>query len=372
MSAPTLLLSWLNWLVPKSANQVVLHSVPDVDDNVRLVTAGLLGARTRYRVTVLVDGDFFTAPGTLVTCAKGSVRGWWRYARSSLVFTTHGIFGGHRSPPRQCVVNLWHGEPLGKPVGLWDGRRPAYADVSVAMSEVGKAFRCAEFGMRPDQVLVVGSPRNDVLLQDNRVACRSLLPAGSETVLLWLPTYRVSARGEERTDGVSYDSGLPVTGEQLFALNEALRRSNIQVLYKPHPLSDGTLNEGLDRIRAITDDDLNRAGVSLYELLSVTDGLVTDVSSVWVDYLLVDRPIYFFFPDLKEYEESRGIHLRPYDVWAPGPVSSTVDEFVEHLLADSSERRRWAQRRRDDLQRFHAYADDRSTERLLSHFVDTT
>jgi CDP-glycerol glycerophosphotransferase (TagB/SpsB family) len=64
--------------------------------------------------------------------------------------------------------------------------------------------------------------------------------------------------------------------------------------------------------------DLVAAGVPLYGLLGASSGLVTDYSSVWVDYLLLDRPIAFLVNDRDSYHRP----LFPADVldWVPGEV----------------------------------------------------
>ena len=60
-------------------------------------------------------------------------------------------------------------------------------------------------------------------------------------------------------------------------------------------------------------------------------GLVTDYSSVWVDYLLLDRPVAFHVPDRGSYQRA----LFPADVldWVPGEVVGPEAPFAR-LLAD--------------------------------------
>ena len=53
--------------------------------------------------------------------------------------------------------------------------------------------------------------------------------------------------------------------------------------------------------------------LSLYELLGATDLLISDISSVVIDYLLLDRPIIHAFSDLGEYESSRGFTVEPIE-----------------------------------------------------------
>ena len=65
------------------------------------------------------------------------------------------------------------------------------------------------------------------------------------------------------------------------------------------------------------------------EVLAVTDVLITDYSSVFVDFLATGRPVLFFTPDLEDYKTSRGLYLAPEE-W-PGPVSRDIDELTGHI-----------------------------------------
>ena len=58
-------------------------------------------------------------------------------------------------------------------------------------------------------------------------------------------------------------------------------------------------------------------------------GLVTDYSSVWVDYLLLDRPMAFLVPDRDTYTR----RLLPADVldWAPGELVGPDEPFAQFL-----------------------------------------
>ena len=58
--------------------------------------------------------------------------------------------------------------------------------------------------------------------------------------------------------------------------------------------------------------------------------LITDYSSVMVDWLLFDRPAVFFAFDLPAYERTRGLHL-PYDSYVYGRCATTPDELVQAI-----------------------------------------
>ena len=92
-----------------------------------------------------------------------------------------------------------------------------------------------------------------------------------------------------------------------------------------------------------------------------SSGLVTDYSSVWVDYLLVDRPMAFLVPDRDSYTRQ----LLPPDVldWAPGELVGPDEPFVEFLADLDSDGRAGAAQRAEvatkiGLNPTHTSADD--------------
>ncbi|HEX6486360.1 MAG TPA: CDP-glycerol glycerophosphotransferase family protein, partial [Nocardioidaceae bacterium] len=68
------------------------------------------------------------------------------------------------------------------------------------------------------------------------------------------------------------------------------------------------------------------------DLYLAADALVTDYSSVFFDFVLTDKPMYFLAPDLAEYrDQNRGFYLDYHDT-VPGPVAVTTQQVVDALL----------------------------------------
>ena len=51
---------------------------------------------------------------------------------------------------------------------------------------------------------------------------------------------------------------------------------------------------------------MEKKQIKLYELIGISDGLLSDYSSVAVDYLLLDRPLGYVLADYNIYKEKRG------------------------------------------------------------------
>jgi CDP-glycerol glycerophosphotransferase (TagB/SpsB family) len=167
-----------------------------------------------------------------------------------------------------------------------------------------------------------------------------------------------------RIDGAAQDNIVPLSTPDLDYLDEWLGRSNVTLLVKPHP---GALRQEaeLHNIQVISDDWLAAHNLTNYEMLAGIDALVTDASSVWVDFLLLQRPIIYAFPDLNEYQESRGLNLEPYQAWIPGPLVSDAESLIKYLSKVADDEDEFAPERAIALERFHKYVDAGSTTRLL-------
>ena len=67
------------------------------------------------------------------------------------------------------------------------------------------------------------------------------------------------------------------------------------------------------------------------EILSVTDVLISDYSSIFYDFMLTGKPILFYVPDAENFEDYRGLYFG-FDK-LPGPAVSTPEKLGE-LLKD--------------------------------------
>ena len=77
-----------------------------------------------------------------------------------------------------------------------------------------------------------------------------------------------------------------------------------------------------------TDSEYNifvPATMDTNELLAITDVLISDYSSIFYDYLVTDKPVLFYIPDIDEYKNYRGLYLSPDQL--PGPCLTKVDQI---------------------------------------------
>jgi hypothetical protein len=326
-----LLRTMLRLLVPvfPQTRSVVVSAFPQTEGNGVEVARALL-RRYDGQVVWLRDGDLPADVHALVeqgmrVVDKTSVRGLLAYLRADVVLFTHGLYGSPKPSRRKPVVNLWHGDG---PKDIRPGR-----DVGALISStylVGSTrlfsdFQADALGVPRSRVLVTGNPRTDQLWRPvDRSALERLGITGDFVV--WMPTFRRTRPvGAVRTGSRDEQAGEDLT--QLRELLDGLAQRGLQLVIKPHPMdADRRQWPGA---ATVTEEDLARAGVSLYGLLGRSRGLVTDYSSVWVDYLLLDRPLAFLVPDRGSYDRQ----LLPADVldWVPGEVVGPAQPFGSFL-----------------------------------------
>ena len=103
---------------------------------------------------------------------------------------------------------------------------------------------------------------------------------------------------------------------------------------------------------------------SVDSILGYTDILITDYSSIYFDFLLLNRPIIFLPYDLDQYTGSRGLNF-DFDTNAPGLKPDNNSSFINSLKiyfevpsTDEAERIRVRNK-------FNKFADDKSSERII-------
>jgi CDP-glycerol glycerophosphotransferase (TagB/SpsB family) len=98
--------------------------------------------------------------------------------------------------------------------------------------------------------------------------------------------------------------------------------------------------------------------------------LVSDYSSIWIDFLLLDRPIVGFAHDLAEYTAGRHL-LYDLECTYGGPLVTDVTDFLAELDDALAGRRseEHAESRSFARRIFHRYPDAGATARTVQHIL---
>jgi len=115
---------------------------------------------------------------------------------------------------------------------------------------------------------------------------------------------------------------------RLEAMDAFAREHDVLFVLKFHPYID------IDAPRLPETILLADSKSDAYPLLSLCDVLVTDYSSVFFDFLLLDRPMIFYPYDYEDYTTKNRELLFDYDEMIPGPrVDSEAALYAQILSA---------------------------------------
>lgn len=233
--------------------------------------------------------------------------------------------------PEQIYLNTWHGTPLKRmgydmPNGALDSantlRNFVAADFLLSqnpfmteqMYENAYKLRGAFRGL----VIEEGYPRVDrqFLSEEQAADARSRLTGagiqlGDRTVILFAPTWK----------GTEFSSPADDAGElfeQATSLQEEVGERFL-VLLKTHQVVHQFAVHRPEFQKILVSND-----IPTNVMLGLTDILITDYSSIFFDFLPLDRPLVFFTPGDLDYSASRGLYF-PVDE-LPGPIAHTVSE----------------------------------------------
>ena len=99
------------------------------------------------------------------------------------------------------------------------------------------------------------------------------------------------------------------------------------------------------------------------ELLCVADVLITDYSSILYDYLIYEKPVVLFAPDLKEYEKERGFYIDYRSM--PFPLVQRQEELARAVRDSGKEFGNYREALTAWREKYEGACDGHATERIL-------
>lgn len=306
-------------MAPTNKIKLVFISYPDAADNswhlYRYIAKNLSGYKLIWlcsnpkAVENKIRAQAGITSNTVKILKKNSLIGFFNFFTAKYVFHTHGTFFFTSKSRGPTVINLWHGMPI-KVISFLDNKQKhevAYSDFTISTSEYYSGVMAKAFSLDKSQVIQSGLPRNDVLIrpivEQKEVFHKLKLPNNSRLVF-WLPTYRASVVGDIRKDSSS-SSFLADWGEGfLERLNHAAKKEKLHIIIKIHPMDQLNKSPGLpifERVKIIKSHEWEALGLDLYDALSHSSALVTDISSVLIDYISTQKPIGIIEAGINDY-----------------------------------------------------------------------
>ncbi len=362
-------LNIINRLIKKDEESIFIYSNLGYRDNIRAIFEYLIenNYNNEYKIIVSLDNyEYLNRLNMPNIKFVSNVKGIFSFFRCKYCFYCFGKYPVKPSRD-QIVFNLWHGMPLKRVGNMVKGYEKVdynYFTHILCTSEFFRDIIKKSFNCDDSSIVICGQPRTDAMLHNHPpIKRREIIGRllGFErrktNVILWLPTYREN-KGSE----------LDILSKiQLERLNEMCISKNHTVLIKPHHLSSLNTDNLKDYkgIKVITDERLEYLGINFYSVIRFSECLITDYSSVYFDYMLLDKPIGFAVSDISEYDNERGfVFDNPMD-YMPGDIIKNGDDFLEFAKDIIEHKDNYKEQRRVLCKTFNKYNDDQNCKRAL-------
>lgn len=359
-------------ILPKQ-DKITLIPYPDWEDMTLALLEKLQNKNSK--IILLVGNEsskrFFkeTLFSNLKIIKRTKLKGVYHIITSKTIFCTHGLL--LKTIPRgTTIINLWHGFGF-KAVGTYLSRQAPPSTIVIGSSEYSRKFFAQEMNVDIEKVIPLGFCRNDRLIN----ACMKKEEIKKELgfdkfhrIIIWMPTFRSSIEGDIRLDGIQYNNPFNLEKFNIEHFLKFLKEKNILCLFRAHPMSLKFELPQSEYFQVTNDDWLNQKGLSLYQLTGITDLLVSDVSSIITDYLLIDKPIIHAMSDLDEYIATRPMLLNPPEDFFVGPLARDQQTLTDEII-NSFNNSDTYDKKRQELKKifFDNNTDNKSTERVLNY-----
>lgn len=365
------ILKFINFFIPKNNKQIAFISYPDFSDNPRALFEYIKKNDTEYKLIWLIrDIEVFKIlkeHNIQDVFFQNSLKGLFFYMKSKYIITSQTDLIGIKSA-WQIYFDLWHGMPL-KKFGLlkenfkesrWS-KNSKKSNYRIATSNLTQALISASFGVEAKKVKVVGQSRTDFFKEDSNNYLKKLGidKKKYKKIVLFLPTFR---------DFNSYkvDNIFRFDNFDSEKFTSFLKKNEILFITKLHHIDERKAEHlsNKDNFILLKNIDLRNQLIDLYHVLNEIDALITDYSSVYIDFLIKNKPIIFIPTDLDKYRSTQGLILEPYDRWTPGPKAYTQEGLSKELENLVLNQDNYSKKRSLITEILHKYQDINSSERI--------
>ena len=262
---------------------------------------------------------------------------------------------------KAVITQLWHAEGAFKKFGLSapltddvrEREKKCSANLTyiVCSSKNIAPIYAEAFGVDESKILPLGAPRIDSLLCKRDVSAlreefdKNHPECKSKKLILYAPTFRDDPKtNKELVRKINAEAFIRELGDEY------------KLLIKLHP----QINTG-DTVEGAV--DVTR-GHDIGELTLICDLLITDYSSVCMDFALLSKPCVFFAFDLEEYEKERSFYF-DYESYVPGTVARTFDEVISAIKNPQNDEEKLRKFRDFNFD----YVDCNNTKRIFDSII---
>ena len=373
----------LDYVLPKNSKKIIFCSYPDYTDNSKAYYEYLLNNHpNEYELVWLLKGAKEQNIPTK-SYKLESLRGIWELLTAKYTVNTFFWLEKYTTSKKRINIQLWHGMPV-KTIGyaekniskkMFKGYKKNKNSYLFVTSDIFKVSMSASFLCDPKQIYITGQPRTDCIYQnkDDQIIRDFIGKDKYSKIVVYTPTYKEALRNNRREIEHIFNNIFYLDDYSESEFFSLLENKNILFIIKPHPFEE-QIYKGLEEngrfnhpnIKIVYNSDMKNNGLYFYEFFSIADLMITDFSSIGIDYLITGKPIIFLNSLANEYNKNRGFTLDDnYEILMPGEKVYNFSQLIssiEDALGEDS----WKTKRYNMLPLIHKYRDGKSSERVYN------
>lgn len=327
---------------------ILFEGRPDYSDNPRALCDYLVcnGYILKYKIYYIVeDIDKYISlySDAKITFLKAKNKwGITPYKTLQVAYSASVSFASHSflQPAEdykqgQQHILLWHGCSYKGPSSANDGIR--FFDKALVPGPLFVESKCRFWNTTQDYIISKGYPRYDWLLSSSDGAKHFIgklkQKYHAQKIVIWMPTFRNSIVRISYGENILNQFSIMKDDKSWRVLDKHCQSCSILLIVKLHmSQKDVGINfSELNNILQISNSEIDENYCNLYEFLSCTDALVSDYSSVAIDYLLLNRPIGFVLDDYDAYKTARGFIFDEPKKYMPGNHILSLLDFMDFI-----------------------------------------
>lgn len=372
-------------LVLVNINKEEMHSLKNKDNEIT-VTLNLFNAadanvyamikympekyKNKYKLNVINGRDVFNIDNLVKVPLLSSV-------------TVSG-FNTFTSYPKYIYnIDVGHASVIMKNCGILDKKHKNFGftpkeyesiDKVCITSEMNMLIQSAFSAIPENKYEITGNPRTDILmLSDGRKNLEKLLDRDlkGKKIIFNMPTFHVHENSGV-INGEPINESIKIKNFNYAKFDKLLGEHNTILISKVHHAEERLITSKmkgykLKNILFVSNNDLEEKNLNLYEVLNCADILITDYSSIYGDFLFMDKQIIFTNYDIEQYRAERGLSLEPYDFWTAGPKVKTQEQLESEVVKCLYDENYYKEKRHELRDVFYKYKDSNSTLRVWNH-----
>ena len=261
------------------------------------------------------------------------------------------------------ITQLWHAEGAFKKFGFHIEQPSEIRALERACSSKLSWVICSSedvaeiyseaFDVDREKVLPLGAPRTDKFykkINEKRLRedfDRQFPECRGKKLVLYAPTFREDTK----------DDAELLENTDIKAFNERFPDSVLLVRLHPQVHTANADLEGAVNLSGYGD---------VQRLIRIADVLITDYSSICMDFALLEKPVYFFAFDLEKYTADRAFYF-DYESYVPGPVARDFQTLLN--LINSNMSKTYEKRRYDFVLKNFGTPDGNASKRVVDRII---